>query len=70
MTRLTLSSKSYFIACFTLVGIHYFHVSLSGGNALVSHHTLNRADISSGSTLKGSKCSAVGVEGDMFGDAC
>ena len=52
MARLTLSSKSYFIACFTLVGIHYLHVSLSSGNALVGHHTLYSMDVGSGCSLQ------------------
>lgn len=51
MARLTMSSKSYFIACNTLVGIHYLHVSLSSCNALVGHHTLYSTYVGSGCTL-------------------
>lgn len=37
-----------FIAGFSLVAIHYFHVSLGSGDALVRHDTLNGPDVSSG----------------------
>ena len=54
--------------CFSLVAIHYFHVSLGSGDALVRHDTLNGPDVSSGSSLQSGKCSPVRVERDVFGD--
>lgn len=40
-----------FIAGFSLVAIHHFHVSLGSGDALVRHDTLNGSDVRSGSSL-------------------
>lgn len=65
---LALTNQGDFIAGFSLVAIHYFHVSLGSGDALVRHDTLNGPDVRSGSSLQSGKCSPVRVERDVFGD--
>ena len=48
---LALTNQGDFIAGFSLVAIHHFHVSLGCGDALVCHDALDGSDVCSGSCL-------------------
>ena len=50
---LALTNQGDFIAGFSLVAIHYFHVSLGSGDALVRHVALDSTDISTRCRLRG-----------------
>lgn len=58
-SRSALPRQSDFSSRFALVTVHDFHIALRGGNALVSHHTLNGTDICPCSSLQGGECSAI-----------
>ena len=61
-SRSALPRQSDFSGRFTLVAVHYFHVSLSRGYALMSHHTLYGTDIGPCSSLQGCECSTIRME--------
>ena len=65
----SLSASGDFLAGFTLIAVHYFHVPLGCGYTLVGHHALYGADVRSGSRLQRSKCSTIGVECNLLGDS-
>lgn len=69
LTHLFSSSQGDFLAGFTIVAVHYFHVPLGCGYTLVSHHALYGADVRSGSRLQRSECAATGVECNLLADS-
>lgn len=55
----TLAYQSDFLAGFTLVAVHDFHVTHRGGDAFVRHYALYGTDVCTGSPLKGCECSPI-----------
>lgn len=51
--------QSDFIAGFTLVAVHDFHVTHCSGDAFVRHYALYGTDVCTGSSLKGCECSPI-----------